>query len=207
MLPRKILPPYISPHSSQEEYDVIPYQGSPFAPLETKSLLHELCQQFCRSSREVAVDIADSVAENHLELFLEHVLEVDGKECVALMVGVLASSNCNLDKVIHLLVSTISGKPCSFPVETFKQFELKVKAVKFIATLISVIPHTERLDKWATDFNVLFSNFMADHVLFSDGTDTGRFMSLKEIATAIKILDGRWGLMFSIFLKHCSSIS
>ncbi|XP_042299576.1 uncharacterized protein LOC121917626 [Sceloporus undulatus] len=166
--------------------------------------LHSLCQVFDTLSCERAVTLADTVAEKHLDIFVEHVLESQATECLYLMFLVLASSKCDLDRVIHHLIRAIGGGPFSFPVEE-KQLEMKVFAIRLIATITVYIPQAERLEKWIPDFSLILMNFLVEQIKNPGDILTGNFMTKDDTVAAIETIESRWGMLSSLFAKHCGS--
>ncbi|XP_042314334.1 uncharacterized protein LOC121925826 [Sceloporus undulatus] len=178
------------------------FHPSPFAPLQVKSCYHDICKFVWSLPRETVMDIADGMAENHLDLFLEHALESGQRECVHLMFAVLISSKCDLDHVLHRLICMIGGKPCSFPVEKTKELEMKVLAIRFIADIITHIPQKERLNEWITEFSFIFLNFLAAQNLRPGKIMTEGHMTIKNTANVIEYMERTWCVQCSIFAQH-----
>ncbi|XP_042331410.1 uncharacterized protein LOC121934709 [Sceloporus undulatus] len=194
--------PSFCSQSTQDECLLFPSDGCPLSSHEMKSHVHGLCKLYLSNPLK-AWKAADIVAEKHLDIFIEHVLEGNGTECEIAFLGVLDSPKCNVDKMACLLICQIRGGPCSFPVPAGKESQMKITAIKLLGRMVRYIEQPERLDKWILDFFIIFSIVATNQVMPGASCHTSDW-TRKEASDIIKIINRKWKVLNSVFLKYCA---
>ncbi|XP_042300113.1 uncharacterized protein LOC121918070, partial [Sceloporus undulatus] len=182
-----------SPCTEEEEGAFLKFGINQINLNPKKTSLHHLCERFGHVGPLVAEKIADTVAENHLELLLNHYLESPLSACEKMMRGVLFSSLCSLEHALFFFLHTVNDSS-----QKARQKEdyivRKAKALKALGLLVTDLVDDTTFRMWMALVSntllyavVLFGSRLHDE----DRQKLKDHMSMEELIDIIKVLLAR----------------
>ncbi|XP_042331257.1 uncharacterized protein LOC121934648 [Sceloporus undulatus] len=159
-----------------------------------KEILHRICQQMPNYVPQIALEMANILAVNHLDLVIDHFFESSEKDCERMAHAVLCSPLCDVDKAIRIFLCKVTKCSCMF-----QETEEQVKAIRAVGMIIKHHSNVNKLKSWAPHFFAAFwyAMVVANRKIKEEETSgsSGSYPSPQEITEIVTTLFERTEMM------------